>query len=135
MKNNNIEKEIANIIQQNLGVYFGSAWRDKIGDMLEEESKYARLVEWINKEIDMCVQLVNVFCPADKDEEYTNGFVNTYLSQMQKLGVLVHCRLLLYDDRTTLEIRENIEYTICKLYDIEYSSMLKEYIPKTNKGE
>ena len=132
---NNIEIEIANIIRQNIGVYFGYAWRDKIGDMLEEESKYARLVEWINKEIDMCVQLVNAFCPADKDEGYTNGFVNTYLSQMQKLGVLVHCRLLLCDDRTTLEMRENIEYTLCKLYDIRYSTMLKEYIPKTDKGE
>lgn len=132
---NNIEKAIENSIRENLGFYFSSAWRDKIGDMLEEESKYARLAEWVNKEIERCVKLVNAFCPADKDEAYTNGFANTYLSQMQKLGVLVHCRLLLYDDRTTLEMRENIEYTLCKLYGIKYSTMLKEYIPKTDKGE
>ena len=128
-------KDIAKAIEEEFkkkdNDYFSYAWREKLGELgefLAEESKYTKLVEWINTEIDRCNETKNVLSPADKNEKTTRGMINTYLALMQKLAVLVHCRELLLDSRSTTKMRENIEYTICKLYGVHYSEELKEYI-------
>lgn len=128
-------KDIITAIQKEIGKgndeYFSYAWREKLGEISEflaEESKYSQLVKWIDKELEQCNSLKNVFSLADKDEKTTRGMANTYLELMQKLAVLVHCRELLLDSRSTTKMRENIEYTICKLYGVHYSEQLKEYI-------
>ena len=128
-------KDIVNAIEKEFKKknddYFSYAWREKLGELgefLAEESKYTKLVDWINHEIEICNETKNVLSPADKDEKTTRGMVNTYLALMQKLAVLVHCRELLLDSRSTTKMRENIEYTICKLYGVHYSEQLKEYI-------
>ena len=128
-------KDIINAVEKEIGKskdeYFSYAWREKLGELgefLAEESKYSQLVKWIDKELEQCNSLKNIFSPADKDEKTTRAMVNTYLELMQKLAVLVHCRELLLDSRSTTKMRENIEYTICKLYRVHYSEQLKEYI-------
>ena len=127
--------DIINAIQKEIGKgqdeFFGYAWREKLGELgefLREESKYARLVEWINEELQSCNSLKNIFCPADRDENTTLAMVNTYGNLMKKLAILVHCKELLLDNRSTTKMRENIEYTICKLYHIRYSSKLNQYV-------
>ena len=130
-----MEENILKAIEQELNKgneqFFGYAWRDKLkilGDFLEEESRYTQLVTWINQEIGKTNQTKNVFSPASKDKDTTLAMVNNYLSLMQKLAVLIHCREMLLDSRTTTQERENIEYTLCKLYKIHYSEKLRSYI-------
>lgn len=116
------------ILSQTLDTYFSYAWREHLGEFLAVESRYSKLVEWIDKEISMCKMLINVFCPADKHENYTNEDIRNYLSNMQKFSVLTHCRFILLDSRSNTKMRENIEYTLCKLYDISYDEELGKYI-------
>lgn len=123
-----IEKALEREIKAHLGEYFSYAWRDKLGEMLAVESKFARLLEWVNKEIADCCFVVNFFSPADKNENYTMTHIKIYLDKMRDLAVLVHCRELLLDNRTTVEMRENVEYTICKLFNIHYCENLKCYV-------
>ena len=49
-------------------MYFGYAWREKINEILSNESKYARLVEWINERIDFNREVIDLFNPADRTE-------------------------------------------------------------------
>lgn len=122
-----IEKEM---IKGNIE-FFSYAWREKLqemGDFLERESKYSKLVNWIDNEIELTNSIKNVFCPADKNSNTTLAMVNTYLNLMQKLAVLIHCKELLLDKRSTTAMRENIEYTLCKIYKIHYNENLKSYV-------
>lgn len=131
MLEESILKAIEKEIQKGNNEFFGYAWREKlneISDFLEEESKYARLVEWINEKIRLVNSTKNVFCPADKSEDTTLAMVNTYLKLMENLAVLIHCKELLLDSRSTIKIRENIEYTLCKIFKIRYSEHLKRYV-------
>ena len=127
--------EIINAIQKEIkkgnGEFFNYAWREKLGELgsfLEEEGKYSKLVNWIDTEIQSCNSLKNVFCPADRNEQTTMSMVNTYGDLMKKLAILIHCKELLLDSRTTIKMRENIEYTICKLYNIKYVANLNSYV-------
>ena len=127
--------EIINAIQKEVdkgnGEFFAYAWREKLGELgtfLEEESKYSKLVEWVDKELEQTSSLKNIFCPADKDKNTTIAMVKTYGDLMKKLAILIHCKSLLLDSRTTIKMRENIEYTLCKLYHIKYSKEFNCYI-------
>lgn len=119
-----IEREI----RKNDGIYFSYSWREKLGEFLEEESRYAKLVNWLNREIELSESVINVFAPADRTKDYTKGKLATYMEQIQKLAILIHSRELLLDSRTTREMRENIEYTLGKLYGIHYSEEFGDYI-------
>ena len=122
-----ILKAIEKSFCENTQTYFSYAWKQNIGEMLENESKYASLVSWIDKEIETCKTIINIFCPADKTEDYTNADIRNYLSYIQKFSVLTHCKLLLLDGRSDIKMRENIEYALCKLYNISYSEELNNY--------
>ena len=128
MEIDRIEQAIKKEVQSSLGKYFSYAWRDKIGELLQEETKYARLSDWFNNEIEKSKSIIGVFSPADKNECYSNSFFNTYLEEIKKLGVLIHLREILLDSRTTLKMRENIEYATQKLFGVHYSEELKEYV-------
>lgn len=114
--------------RDSLGTFFLYAWREGIANILETESKYARLVKWINGEIESAKTMVNVFAPAIRTADYRNAEIKQYLEQMQRLAVLTHSKELLLDERTTTEMRENIEYALCKLYGIHYSKELLCYV-------
>lgn len=113
---------------------FSYAWREKLGEMgefLEQESRYCKLVNWIDHRLDCEIKTIGVFCPCDKDENYTMAYLNTYLESMQTVGVLTQLKELLLDSRSTTKMRENIEYTLCKLYNLEYSEQFKDYIHRS----
>lgn len=128
MEYENLLNAIRNEFRKHQTVYFEYAWREKIGEFLEAESKYERLVDWINKELELWGETANVFNPADRNENTTLAMVNKYQEIMGKIAVLVHCKELLLDSRTTTKMRDNIEYTLCKLYKIHYSEELKCYV-------
>ena len=115
---NKILQSIRNKFYDSSFEYFSYAWREKVDEMLTTESRFTKLVEWLDKEIEQKLSLVNVFCPADRTDDYTNQFFQTYTEQMKDIAVMTHCRELLLDSRTTTQMRENIEYTICKVYGI-----------------
>ncbi len=123
-----IVKSIRNKLNDGFCEYFSYAWREKVDEMLKEESRYSKLVKWLDKEIEETVSLINVFCPADRSEDYTNDYFRTYKELMQNLAIMIHCRELLLDERTTTKMRENIEYTVCKLFNIHFSEFLNNYV-------
>ena len=71
-----IEREI----RKNDGIYFSYAWREKLGEFLEEESRYAKLVNWLNEQLELYGGTINTFSPADWSEE----FEESYLKQIQR---------------------------------------------------
>lgn len=119
---------IRNKLNDGFCEYFSYVWREKVIETLTEESKYTKLVRWLDREIEQTASTVNIFCPADKTENYSNKFFQTYLEQMKNLAVMIHFRELLLDERTTTQMRENLEHTVCKLYGIHYSEFLDDYV-------
>lgn len=109
---------------KNNQIFFGYSWREKLGDVLEEESRYARLVDWLNEQIEIEGKLINIFCPADNTDEYTE----TYLERMKNYAVYVHLRDLLLDSRTTTAMRSNIEKWLCKHSGAHYNEYLDSYV-------
>ncbi len=98
--------------------------------MLEQESKYSKLVDWIDREIKDKMTTANFFSPADMDKvgDYTNNFFETFREQLSDIAMLTYFRELLLDDRTTTKMRENIEYSIGKVFGIHYDEYLKDYV-------
>ena len=125
---NNLLKNIEKFLIENNEIYFSYAWREKINEFLSDESKYSRLIDWINNEINNYKENLNLFNPADKIDGYTNSFLKTYRDSCMNLTMLLNFKYILLDNRTTMSMRENIEYTICKLYNIHYNDLLKIYV-------
>lgn len=115
-----IEREI----RKNDGIYFSYAWREKLGEFLEEESHYTKLVNWLNKQLDLHGWTINTFSPADWSEE----FEESYLRQIQDCAVMIHARDLLLDSRCSGKMRENIEKWICRHFKVRYSEEFGDYI-------
>ena len=109
---------------KNNQTYFGYAWREKLGEFLEEESRYAKLVEWLNKEIGRRGDMINVLSPANWSNEFETG----YIENLKEFAVMVHTRDLLLDNRTTMEMRERIEKMLCNHYGIHYNEELESYV-------
>lgn len=123
-----ILKAIRNKLNDSFCEYFSYAWREKVDEMLLIESKFTKLVEWLDEEIEQRLSLINVFCPADRTADYKNSYFQTYMEQMKDIAVMTHFRELLLDSRTTTQMRENIEYAIYKVYKIHYNDYLNEYV-------
>lgn len=119
-----IEKEY----DKSLDTFFSYAWREKVDEFLDDESKYSRLVDWINEQIDLCKDNINIFNPADKIKQYSNGFFNIYSNACKNIAMLLNFKGIILDKRCTTKMREDIEYTICKVFNIHYSEQLKIYI-------
>ena len=127
---NKILKRIRQEINNSFGHYFSYAWREAIGEMLEQESKYSKLVDWIDREIKDKMTTANFFSPADMDKigDYTNDFFETFREQLSDVATLTYFREVLLDDRTTTKMRENIEYSIGKVFGVHYDEYLKDYV-------
>ena len=108
--------------------YFTAAVKASAGEWLSNASRFAKLVAWCDKEIRRTGGIINVFSPADKTADYTNENFKLWREQVHYLAELLYFHDLLIDERTTNEQRQNIEYTICKLYGIHYSQDLEDYV-------
>lgn len=127
-----LEDELKKVFKANNQIFFSYAWREKLKNILTEESKYSRLVEWINERIESEFVIINIFNPADKDETFTNARMKEYLDACQNVSLLVNARTIILDNNCTTQMRDNWEYTLCKLFNLKYSSELG-YINKRSK--
>lgn len=108
--------------------FFSYAWRENIKNFIEQDSKYQTLVEWIDTQIELAQDLQNVFNPADKTEDYINSYFDTFKEASMNLAILLNFKHLLLHKNTTTTMRDNIEYSICKIYNIKYNKELNSYI-------
>lgn len=108
--------------------FFAMAFHEQAGVFLETASRFSKLVNWCEKEIRQAGGLINCFSPADKTTDYTQAQAKLWREQVHYIAELVYFHALLIDHRTTTEQRQNIEYTICKLYGIHYSEHLEDYV-------
>lgn len=124
--------EIEKQFKQNNELFFGYAWREKIDNMLTEESRFIKLVNWVDSQITFYQNNINVFNPADKSQDYTTGYFKTYQDSCMNLTMLINLKSILLNNQTTTQMRENIEQTICKVYKIKYSNFLSNYVSSTD---
>lgn len=110
--------------------YFNYAWREKITECLNEENKYSKLIEWINERIDLNKININIFNPADRTEQYTNGFFELYRKSCEEIAMLINFKIIILDKRCSIQMRENVEYAICKIFNVCYNKELDSYISK-----
>lgn len=128
MKSEDLIRAIEKQYAKSRDTYFSYAWREKVNEWLDSESRYARLVDWINERIADNQINIDAFSPADKTKEYSNGFFNEYKQACEEIGMLLHLKGLILDNRCTTAMRDNIEYTICKFFNIHYNEQLKCYV-------
>ena len=110
--------------------YFNYAWREKITECLNEENKYSKLIEWINERIDLNKININIFNPADKTKQYNNGFFNLFKKSCEEMAMLINFKIIILDKRCSMQMRENVEYAICKIFNVCYNKELDSYISK-----
>lgn len=125
---NKILRKIEREINNSFITYFSYAWRENLNEMLTTESKYSKLVNWLNKEIESKMSTANCFSPADKTEDYTNDFYRIFRELLSDISFMIYLREILLDERTTTQMRENIEYTIEKVFGTHYSEYLEDYV-------
>lgn len=119
-----IEKQFV----KNNEMFFSYAWRENLNEYITEESRYVALVQWIDSEILNYQETINVFNPADKVDGYTNGFFKLYKEACGNVAMLLNMRSILFDSRTTKEMRKNIEDTVCKIWNVKYNKELGVYL-------
>lgn len=108
--------------------FFSYAWRENLTNYFEEDSKYQALIEWIDAELKSAQAVQNVFNPADKIDGYTNAYFDTFKKVSMNLAILLNFKHLLLNTNTTTTMRDNIEYSICKIYNVKYNKELNSYI-------
>lgn len=128
MKSEDLIKAIERQYNKSRDAYFSYAWREKVNEFLSDESKYARLVDWINDRIDFNRDTIDVFNPADRTEQYNNGFFKKYCEACKELAMLINFKEIILDNHCTTKMRENIEYAICKFFNIHYNEQLRCYV-------
>lgn len=119
---------IRDFMINNNKVFFGYAWRENVNNLLSSEDRYSKLIDWINKEIETHKNYMNIFNPANKVIGYTNEFFKNYETACKNIAMLLNFKEVLLDGKCTIKMRENIEYTICKVFNIKYNEMLKDYV-------
>lgn len=129
MKVENLMNLIEKFMIKNNEYFFSYSWRENICNFLESESRYEKLVKWIDSTLNSERITINIFNPSDKTEEYTVAYFKNYKESCANIAMLLNFKSILLDTRTNTTMRKNIETSICKLFNIKYSDLMKEYIP------
>jgi len=119
-----LEEEIKKVFYKNNQEFFSYAWRENIKEFLTTENRYTQLLQWINERLEIEFGIMNVFNPADKDETFTNTVMKDYLDACQKVSILLNAKIIIMDEKCTTKMRENWEYTLCKLFNLKYDNNL-----------
>lgn len=104
------------------------ALKEQITNLLEQSSKYAKLVEWIDKQIEVNKNNMNAFNPSLRNDDYINAYFKNYDEGCKNVAMLLNLRFILSNKHCTNEMRENIEYTICKVFGVHYNESLQAYV-------
>lgn len=124
--------ELTQMLSQHIGreqaEFYAQAIHKEQGTYLEETSRFARLVEWIDNEIRNAGIVINDFSPADKTDTYNTAQYKLWDEHVSLIGKLLVFRAFLVDSRSTTQQRRNIEYTACKIFGIHYNEDLGVYV-------
>lgn len=121
-----ILKAIQEELQKSTIEFFSYAWREKVSNILTEESRFSRLIEWINNELEQNAITASLFNPAmraDHDDKsfYSKGFFENYKEALLNQSLLIHARETMLDEHCTDKHRETIEAMLCKMFNIKYN--------------
>ena len=106
------------------------SWEDKVyKDTKSKELVIKRhaLISWVNEQLDFSVKIMQAFNPSKRDENYANWQVKEYLRYAQIRAVMEDSLRTLTDTKSTQQMYDNIEYMLCKLYEIKYLEELETY--------
>lgn len=119
---------IRGIMFKNNENFMSYAWRNHIENALKCEDKYLKLANWIDAEVYQCFIIINAYNPADKENDYTTHQFKEWQKACMEMAMLTNLKVIMLDSYCTLEMRENIEYTICKYFKIKFNEELGEYV-------
>lgn len=108
--------------------YFNYAWREKLDGIIADENKYCALLDWICNKVYASQSVIDAFSPADRTQQYTNSFFGIYADACRDVAMLLHLKGIIKDVRCTTEMRDNVEYVICKIYGVHYNKELGIYV-------
>lgn len=91
-------------------------------------SKQDKLIKWLNKKIEEKMLSVNKFLFVNRDDKEYDNLLDNSREQLSDISFMIYLRELLLDEKSTTQMRENIEYTICKVFGTKYSEYLEDYI-------
>lgn len=110
--------------------YYEHIWDKRIDMWLLEDSKYNKLSEWCENKIESYQHFINIFSPVHKDNTYSQNDFKAYKKYVEEFAILIHLNSLLCNPKCNEQERENIEYTLCKTFNILYDKQLNTYIEK-----
>ena len=115
------------MIENNLE-FMNFALKEQVTNFLEQNSKYAKLVEWLDSEIEFYKNNMVAFNPSLRNDDYINAYFKNYDEACKNIAMLLNLRFILVNKHCTNEMRENIEYTICKVFGVHYNDNLEAYV-------
>lgn len=122
---NQILRAIEDELHKNNLHFFSYVWREEIQNELKADSRYQKLLNWINAEIGLRESIINVIGPADGD---ISGW-DLYIRELGGLAALIHLREILTFRKCTDQMRGNIEKCVCEKMKIRYWENIDEYLP------
>lgn len=120
---------VSDFMKKNNNIFFAYAFRKNFNEYLIAEKEFIKLLEWINRKIEKCRNIENIFNPADNPFKLENEeIINEYLKNCKDLAIILSCKSKLCDTRCTVEMRENISKFIIKYFQLIYSNLIDCYI-------
>lgn len=94
---------------------------------LKLAKKRFALISWVENEMKFSIRIMQTFSPVFKGVDYPRWQVNEYLRYAQRKAVLEDMLSYLNSPNQNIETFNNVEYTLCKLYEIKYLEELETY--------
>ena len=125
-------KDLVDAIEKRLkkegNLFLPSLWTDAVVKAAQKQNRWGKLLAWIDRRLDDLAIVTNVMTPANRDEDYKKRDLDDWLENMKDIAVLTSCELILLDEKATEAQRENTEYTLEKLFGVEWSENFNDYV-------
>ena len=125
-------KDLVDAIEKRLkkegNLFLPSVWTEAVVKAAEKQNRWGKLIAWIDRRLDDLAIVTNVMTPANRDGDYKKRDLDDWLDNMKDIAVLTSCELILLDEKATEAQRENIEYTLGKLFGVRWDEYLNDYV-------
>ena len=125
-------KDLVDAIEKRLkkegNLFLPSLWTDAVVKAAQKQNRWGKLLAWIDRRLDDLAIVTNVMTPANRDGDYKKRDLDGWTENLQDIAVLTSCELILLDDKATEGQRENVEYTLEKLFGVEWSENFNDYV-------
>ena len=105
-----------------------SILKENKSNIIQEKSKYDKIIKWIDSQLYFQTDIINNFNPSIKDKDYTNEYFNQYCDACKNIAILVNAKNIMLSENCTTEIRDNWIYCLCKVFNIKYNEKLEMYV-------